>query len=245
MITHTIPTEFGHPVSAVVVAAGSGTRMGGISKPEIKLHGKPLLLHVLDAFFRAEVSEIIVVCGSNRSRLEALAPENPPVPVRFCAGGAVRSESVFRGVCAASRSSDYICVHDCARPFVTPELIDETIREAIRTGAASACSPVTDTVKYVDEERHVIYTPVRKHLIAMQTPQVFRKDQYRAAYAIALRKKADYTDETAMLEAAGVKVAYVRGPASNIKLTTKEDLLLARAIVLLREKENRTKGEQP
>ncbi len=224
--------ENGFPVSAVVVAAGSGTRMGGVSKPELTLGGKPLLAWVLEAFGRTEVSEIVVVCGTNRARLEEIAKRVPVrQPVGFCDGGKTRTESVWNGVNACDARSKLLCVHDCARPFVTPELISAVIDEARKTGAASACAPVTDTVKYVDEAHNAVFTPAREYLLALQTPQVFRRDFYEVAYALALKKGGRFTDETALLEAADVRVSYVRTETQNMKLTTRGDLLLARALL--------------
>lgn len=231
-------------VSAVIVAAGSGTRMGGISKPEIRLDGVSLFARVLRAFDASSVREIVVVCGENRPRLEKIASDvHPSKPVRFCAGGKTRTASVFNGVNACAEENLLICVHDCARPFVTPEIIDTVIAEARQSGAATACCPVTDTIKYVDTEHHAVYTPAREHLVALQTPQVFRRDFYQVAYAVAGKsgKGASYTDETAMLEAAGVPVSYVQTDARNIKLTTREDLTLARAILAV-EKAQKKEG---
>ena len=231
-------------VSAIIVAAGSGTRMGGVSKPELTLGGKALLSYVTEAFLQSSVDELIIVCGTNRPRLEALAPKNAPKPIRFCDGGSTRTLSVFAGVNAADKRADYCCVHDCARPFVTKEIIEAVVEEAKKTGASTACTPVTDTIKYVDEAHSLLYTPERKHLLALQTPQVFRKSLYLAAYALASKAGSAFTDETAMLEQAGFRVSYVQCPASNRKLTTKEDLLLARALVLLREKEEKEKANE-
>lgn len=231
-------------VSGVIVAAGSGTRMGGISKPEIQLDGKTLFQRVLQAFDGSCVGEIVVVCGANRPRLEQIAlAVQPSKPVRFCAGGKVRTESVFYGVNACAGENLLICVHDCARPFVTPEIIDAVVAEARKSGAATACCPVTDTVKFVDTEHHAVYTPAREHLLALQTPQVFRRDFYQVAYAVANKsgKGASYTDETSMLEAAGASVSYVQTDASNIKLTTREDLTLARAILAVQKAQKREK----
>ena len=225
-------------VCAVIVAAGNGTRMGGISKPEIRLDGKTLFAWVLTAFLDSCVQEIVVVCGKNRERLEAIAAGlHPQKPIRFCTGGKERSASVYNGVQQASKGCSFLCVHDCARPFVTAELIDSVIQEAIPTGAATACTAVTDTVKYVDEEHRNIYTPKREHLLAIQTPQVFRRDFYEVAYALAMKSGETYTDESALLEAAGAKVAYVKTDARNIKLTTKADILLARAQLLIEKQE--------
>lgn len=223
-------------VSGVIVAAGNGTRMGGISKPEILLDGISLFARVLRAFEGSSVREIVVVCGQNRPRLEQIVSDmRPSKPVRFCAGGKTRTESVFNGVNACAKGNLLICVHDCARPFVTPEIIEAVIEGARKSGAATACCPVTDTVKYVDEEHHAVYTPAREHLVALQTPQVFRRDFYEVAYAVASKTGASYTDETAMLEAAGASVSYVQTDAGNIKLTTREDLTLARAILAVKK----------
>lgn len=223
--------------SAVIVAAGRGTRMGTISKPEVKLNGKPILNWVIDAFLQSNVQEIIVVCGANRPNLEKLIPQQTNIPIRLCNGGDTRSESVFNGVNATSKSCVFACVHDCARPFITPEIIENVLSDAYETGAATACTPTTDTVKYVDKDHNTIYTPNRDYLLSMQTPQAFRKDQYQIAYALARKKDARFTDETALLEYAGIPVSYTICPSSNIKLTTKEDILLARAILLLQKKE--------
>lgn len=227
------------PFSAVVVAAGRGSRMGGISKPEIKIGGKTLLNWVLDAFLASDAEEIVVVCGSNREDLEKWIPAQSRIPIRLCGGGKTRAESVWNGISAASGGSRLICVHDCARPFVTPEIIASVLDAARKSGAATACCPVTDTVKYVDPVHHTVFTPDRDCLLAVQTPQIFRRDWYLTAYAKALaemKKGGHFTDETSMLEHAGAAVTYVPCPASNIKLTTKDDILTARAVHLLRKK---------
>ncbi len=221
-------------VCGIIVAAGSGTRMGGVSKPEIKLNGKTLFERVLEAFLASPVDEIVVVGGENLPRLRLLAGHySPAVPLRFCEGGKTRSESVFAGVCQASPGVSYACVHDCARPFVTSEIISAVIEGAKKTGAATACSPVTDTIKFVDTEHKTVYTPKRDHLLAIQTPQVFKKESYTVAYALAVKQGGVFTDETSMLEAAGATVEYVQTDPRNIKLTTKEDILLARAMLLV------------
>ena len=221
-------------VCGIIVAAGSGTRMGGVSKPEIKLDGKTLFVRVLEAFMASRVDEIVVVGGENLPRLRLLAEQvQGSIPVRFCTGGKTRSESVFRGVCEISPKVKFACVHDCARPFVTAEIINTVIEGASKTGVATACCPVTDTVKYVDTQHHSIYTPKRDYLLAVQTPQVFAKTAFTAAYAMACKNGGSFTDETSMLESAGAKVEYVHTDPRNIKLTTKEDILLAKAMLLV------------
>lgn len=234
-------------VSGVIVAAGSGARMGGLSKPEILLDGVTLFERVLRAFDGSSVQEIVVVCGENRPRLEKITENvQPSKPVRFCAGGKTRNASVYNGVDAGKGKHQLVCVHDCARPFVTSELIDAVIAGARESGVATACCPVTDTIKYVDTEHHAVYTPARDHLVALQTPQVFRRDFYEVAYAAAVKsgKLASYTDETSMLEAAGATVSYVQTEANNMKITLREDLTLARAIVAVQKAQELKKQKE-
>ena len=226
-------------VSAVIVAAGSGKRMGGVSKPLIKLGKKTLFEYVLEAFEASCVSEVAVVCSAqNEDALKEIA-QNAAVskPVFFVRGGDTRAESVFHGVRACG-SNGYVCVHDCARPFVTAEIIDSVVEGARRAGASTACAPVTDTIKFVDAERGVIYTPERKHLLSIQTPQCFKKEYYLPAYALAAADGSEFTDESALMEHAGHKVEYVACDPSNVKITTRSDLTTARAIRLIKEKYN-------
>ena len=216
-------------VRAVIVAAGSGKRMGGVSKPLIKLGKKTLFEYVLEAFCASSVDSIVVVCsGQNEEALKDIAANFGEKPISFSPGGNTRAESVFFGVKECGRC-DYVCVHDCARPFVTPEIIENVIAGAKETGASTACSPVTDTIKFVDEEHGAIYTPEREHLLSIQTPQCFRREYYLPAFALAASDKKVFTDESALMEHAGIKVNYVRCDASNIKLTTKDDLEMFKA----------------
>ncbi|MBO4277955.1 MAG: 2-C-methyl-D-erythritol 4-phosphate cytidylyltransferase [Clostridia bacterium] len=228
-------------VFAVIVAAGGGTRMGGVSKPLIKLGKKTLFEYVLQAFCDSEAEKITVVCTpGNAQALKELAAGDSK-PVEFTFGGETRADSVFNGVKKCGKCG-YAVVHDCARPFVTPEIIASVIAGAKETGVSTACTQVTDTVKYVDAENGVIYTPERKNLLAIQTPQCFAYPLYLPAYLLAKSQKHEYTDETSMLEAAGAKVKYVICDASNIKLTTKADVMTARAIRLIKEHDNNDKN---
>ena len=153
-------------------------------------------------------------------------------------GGETRNRSIYNGIKFVAEhypECEKVIIHDSARPFVTPEIIHAVIGGASETGASTACAKVTDTVKYVDPEHKAVYTPNRDHLLSIQTPQVFRKDHYEVAYALACKRGGTFTDETSMLEAAGATVAYVETDPRNIKLTTKEDIVLARAILLVRK----------
>ena len=209
--------------------------MGGISKPLIKLGKKTLFEYVLEAFMQSAVSDITVVCSEeNKNQLSELASPFTDKPVFFTLGGKTRAESVFNGVKNCGKCG-FVIVHDCARPFVTPELINSVIDAAKETGAATACAKVADTVKIVDAERNIIYTPERRHLLAIQTPQCFKYDLYLPAYLLAASQRKEFTDESALLENAGTKVSYCETEEINIKLTTKNDVNVARAIRLLKE----------
>lgn len=222
-------------VSAVIAAAGSGSRMGGVSKPEIKLLGKALFEYVLEAFDASCASEIIVVCsGDNEESLRAMA-KGCGKPVAFTRGGATRAESVANGIALAGKSSELICVHDCARPFVTAKMINETVAEAAVHGAACVCSPVTDTVKHKDPSTGFVSTPERSALFAVQTPQCFKKSLYLHAANAVGNGLADFTDETSLLEEIGVEVCYIKCTETNIKLTAPDDVPIAE--ILMKRKE--------
>ena len=224
--------------SAIIVAAGSGTRCGGLAKPLIPLYkGKTVFSYVLEAFAACgTVDEIVVVCKDS-SRFEPLLGG---VSVVFAPGGATRAASVYNGVRAADAKTKFVCIHDCA--FITPEDIRLVCEKAYETGAAAACSPMRDTVKYIEPEKKVLFTPAREHLIAVATPQVFRREVYLAACAAA-RSGPEATDETTICERIGVPVAYVPLDSNNMKLTTAYDVKLAKAVCFLAESERKERRE--
>jgi len=224
-------------VTAIIVGAGNGTRMGGVNKAMIKIGEKTAYRMVLDAFGAAEcISEIVVVCR-NEEELRAESAGFSAKPLSFTCGGATRTQSVANGVKAANKNSAFFCIHDCARPLVTPEIINTVTAAAIKSGAATACTPVTDTIKYVDSENGTVYTPNRSNLLALQTPQVFESRLYTVAAAMAVKDGFSATDDTAIAEHAGFKVEYVQTDKSNLKLTCAEDVYTARYIELKRRKE--------
>lgn len=219
---------------AVIAAAGSGNRMGGISKPNIKILGKTLFEYVLEAFDCSCVSEIVVVCSEdNEASLRALAG-NIAKPITFTRGGATRAESVANGISCASKECEIICTHDCARPFVTAKMIDETVKEAIFHGAACVCSAVTDTVKHKDPLTGFVSTPERANLFAVQTPQCFKKSLYLHARN-ALCDISTFTDETSVLEEIGVAVSYIKFDGVNMKLTSPDDIPIAELLMKRKE----------
>ncbi|MBO7162030.1 MAG: 2-C-methyl-D-erythritol 4-phosphate cytidylyltransferase [Clostridia bacterium] len=227
-------------VTAVIVAAGTGQRMGGVEKPLIKLGKNTVFSMVLDAFEKSEtVTDIVVVCRDN-ARLLPISSHYTAKEIRFAPGGKTRTESVLNGVLMAG-NTDIVCIHDCARPFITAENIDAVVNAVYETGASCACKSVSDTIKYTDENGAAQYTPQRDRLIAVQTPQVFRKDIYLVASAMGKKNKLSATDDTTLAEAAGFKVKYINIGDNNDKLTTAEDIRRAKARIFLAEREKEGK----
>lgn len=223
-------------VSAIIVGAGNGTRMGGKNKALIKIGEKTAFRMVVEAFdTSATVDEMVVVCRDEAEMAREV--EGIGKPLRFVLGGRSRAESVSNGVKAAKKGSAFYCIHDCARPLVTPQIIDAVVTAAMEKGAATACGPVNDTVKYVDRENGTVYTPDRSRLVAVQTPQVFESKLYLISTALAARDGVTATDDTTLAEHAGFTVQYVESETPNFKLTRNEDVYLARLLVKLSEKE--------
>ena len=164
-------------VTAIIVAAGSSTRMGKtVSKQLIKLNGSETILHTLRAFDKAaSISETVVVCReSDISRIKSLAEENGIRKITaFVCGGNTRQQSVANGINAISFDTDYVAIHDGARPLVLPEDIDLTVKNAVRYGSSALGVFVKDTIKIVDENGFIESTPDRSRLVAIATPQIF------------------------------------------------------------------------
>lgn len=216
---------------AVIAAAGSGRRMGGVSKPNITLLGKTLFEYVLDAFEASSVDEVVIVCSEDNEISLREAAIGFKKPISFVRGGATRAESVKNGISASSKGIELICVHDCARPFITSEIIDQTLSAAWKQGASCVCSPVTDTVKYKDPATGFVSTPDRSNMFAVQTPQCFKKSLYLYALNAVGNAFADFTDETSLLEEIGVEVEYIKRLECNMKLTSADDVPIAEILM--------------
>ncbi len=226
----------GERCAAVIVAAGSATRMDGIDKILTPLGGEPLLLRAMEPFQASSmVDEIVVVAREDRmAEIGALCSKNGMDKVkRVVKGGDSRTDSVWAGVRAVSGSAGYIAVHDGARPFVTREIVEKTIRTAISRSAAAPAVPVKDTIKYA-EDGVVTETPDRSRLFAVQTPQVFASPLIRAGLQKAVEEKVPLTDDCAAVERLGCPVALTEGSEENIKITTRADLILGEAILAAR-----------
>ena len=209
--------------------------MGGVSKPLIKLGSKTLLERVVETFSKCSCIDELVIVTKDKDTFAPIVKTDKPLT--FADGGKTRTESVTNGVMAAKRA-DIVCIHDCARPFITVEDIEKLVEEAKKTGASCACTKVTDTIKYISEEEKCFYTPKRDNLKAVQTPQVFKKDIFIVSRAKAEKDGYTSTDDTSVAEHAGFVVSYVECSPLNIKLTTPEDVKIAKAINFLEEKGN-------
>lgn len=216
---------------AVLLAAGNSTRMGGgRSKVLEELGGRPALCRSLEVLDRCPlIGEICLVCRE-QDRADMLPlTSGLNTPVRVVPGGAQRQDSVEQGVEALTGPWEYVAIHDGARPLVTEEVLAAVCRDAMAHGAATAAVPSKDTCKLADGAGFVAATPARDRLWAVQTPQAFSLTLYREALEKARAAGQSYTDDCQLIEAAGGSVKLTMGDYRNIKLTTPEDLLAARA----------------
>lgn len=220
--------------SAVVVAAGSSTRMG-MDKLMLPLDDIPVIVHTLRAVQAApSVGEIVLV-----AREDLLVPMSQLCQdyaiskvTKVVRGGDSRTQSVRLGTLEVSRDAQVIAIHDGARPFVSVEVIEQAVTQAMDTGAAAPAVPVKDTIK-VAHDGLVESTPDRGSLFAVQTPQVFEASLIKATLQKALDDGAELTDDCAAVERLGMRVVLTRGDERNIKLTTPEDLAVAQAMLEL------------
>jgi 2-C-methyl-D-erythritol 4-phosphate cytidylyltransferase len=219
----------------VIVAAGKSARMGtGADKAFVSLGTKPVLAYSLQAFEKcADIHGVMLVVRKDRvEAARGLAQMFGCFKVkRVVAGGATRQMSVAIGLSNLGEDVKIVSVHDGARPCVTPDLISETIRSAQRCGSGVAGVKITDTVKYVEKGLLVARTLDRDRLWAAQTPQTFRFDLLRKAYAEVKRRRATITDEASALELISEDVHLVPAPVSNIKITFPDDLVLAASLM--------------
>ncbi len=218
-------------ISAIVLAAGEGRRMGSKTpKALLPLGGRPLLLHSIAVFAQAKgVSEVILVLPAGRVAAvwRKLGPALARAGVtKVVAGGVRRQDSVLRGLAASDAESDVVLVHDSARPFVSTAMIDRVAAAAWKNGAAIPAVRTRDTIKKVGKGDRVVETPDRSVLWSAQTPQGFRRRVLALAYAGG-HGKEDATDDAQIVERAGGTVVVVEGESSNFKITSREDLNVA------------------
>lgn len=219
---------------AVIVAAGSASRMGGIDKVMAELGGEPMVVKSIRAFQKCDaIREIVVVTRPDLIvPIMSLCSSFDKVKA-VVAGGKDRPASVSAGLNTLSAKVTLAAVHDGARPLISWQVIDRTVRAANTYGAAAPGIPVKDTVKVV-QGGIVKETPERKTLYAVQTPQVFDFDLLRGALKKATQDKAEITDDCSAVERLGMSVKIVEGDERNLKITTPIDLTIAK--MLLEEK---------
>ena len=220
--------------TAVIVAAGSATRMRGVDKIMANLNGEPVIAHTIRSFEHARcIDEIVVVAREDRlEQMRQLVEEKGFTKVSaIVAGGKDRMESVQAGLNAASRETVLAAIQDGARPLVTEYMNCRTVDMALSYHAAAPAIPVKDTIKVVGEDGRVESTPDRATLRAVQTPQVFDRDLLVAAWQRAKKEKLQYTDDCSAMEGLGVHVYLTEGSEENLKITTPLDLKIAELIM--------------
>lgn len=226
-----LPTQY---CGAVIVAAGSASRMGGIDKVMAPLGGEPMILRTVRAFEDCEaVKEIVIVTREDLMGPIAELCSGFTKIRSVVQGGSSRQESVKLGLLAFSKEVRLAAVHDGARPLVSGELIDKVIRAAHSYGAAAPAIPVKDTIK-VFEGGFIAATPDRSTLRAVQTPQVMDRDLLLGALEKAEQEGTALTDDCSAVEHIGMRVRLVEGEERNLKITTPLDLKIAE--LLLEEK---------
>jgi 2-C-methyl-D-erythritol 4-phosphate cytidylyltransferase len=226
-------------VATIIPAAGSGKRMGGIKKPYLDLAGRPILAHTLMVFQRCSlVDRILVVAAEGDEQMclqDVITPYSIDKADQVVAGGKTRQESVFNGLQNLTSDTDMVIIHDCVRPFVTEAMIKSTLESAMEWGAATVAVPIKDTIKEADHENFVLKTLNRQRIWAIQTPQAFRYDLLLQAHLYARENHIHVTDDASLIEQSGMgKVKLVMGAYENMKLTTPDDMEIARAILELK-----------
>lgn len=221
--------------AAVIVAAGSATRMQGIDKMLVPLAGVPVALRSVRALAASDCIDSLVIVTRTEcmETLRTLCAEVSK-PVTVVAGGASRPESVLAGLAALPEGTELAAIHDGARPLVTQAVIAEAVEAAGRCGAAAPAVPVHDTIKQA-ENGLVRATPERKTLFAVQTPQVFDVKLLKTVLRAAMERGIALTDDCSAVEAAGKPVVLTQGCEENLKITTPVDLTLAEAILKRRK----------
>ena len=224
--------------AALVAAAGSSSRMGGINKLLEPLDGIPVLVRTLTALERAQRVDSIVI-ATREEDLITVSQLCKTYGIAKCKkvirGGEDREHSVLLAALEAEPDTELLAVQDGARPLVSPALIDRVIEAAQRCGAAAPAIPVKDTIKTIREDEAVEETLERSRLRAVQTPQVFEASLLKAALQAALEEGAVLTDDCSAVERLGKVVYLIEGDETNLKITTPTDLVLAEALLAAEE----------
>jgi 2-C-methyl-D-erythritol 4-phosphate cytidylyltransferase len=219
-------------LSAIIVAAGSSERMG-FDKLFALVSGKPVIAHTIAAFERTDCVDEIILVGRPDGLGELGKIIGQPTKVKqIVEGGAERSDSVRAGLEHLNPNSDFVAVHDAARPMVTPEKITRVFEVCRRSGGAAALAePINDTLKRADADLAVKEPVDRNGVYAMQTPQVFARKLLEEAYRLIAKKNVSVTDEVSAVELLGRKIVLVPNHDFNFKITYPRDLPLAEFVL--------------
>lgn len=221
-------------LSAIVVAAGSSTRMDGTDKIWAPLVGRPILAHSVLAMQDVATELIVVVKQPDEVRVvQMLDGLRLRIPWRITRGGIRRRDSVRCGL-RALRAGGYVAIHDAARPLASAQLLSQTFAASLESGAAIPALPIADTVKRVQDD-HVVQTVDRQGLWAVQTPQVFLTDLLMRAYETAEAQAENITDDAMLVEGTDRRVAVIMGERWNFKVTTPGDVEMAEALMRIRQ----------
>jgi len=223
-------------VAAIVPSAGRGRRLKSrIEKPFVKLGDKSILAHTLIRLSKSKyINEIVVSVARDKidKAKREIVDKYCLRKVKLVAGGKERKDSVFNALKNISSGIDYVLIHDGIRPFITNKFITSLLKAAFRFRASILAVPVKPTLKFSQKGQFIKYTPDREYYWEAQTPQVFRRDLIEKAYRQAGKKKVKATDDSMLVEMMGVKPKIVMGSYSNIKITTEEDLALAKILIM-------------
>lgn len=215
-----------HDVSVILLAGGVGSRMkADRPKQFLELMGKPVLQHSLELFLSLSVQQVVLVLD------EAYRDDFKHYPVDFADPGVERQDSVKNGLEACSSDCALVCIHDAARPLVTPEKVLRVIEDAREHGAAVLGVPVKATVKESDDGEFVLKTLDRSRLWEIQTPQVVRPDLLSQGFKKVQDESLVVTDDASIIEQLGGKVKLTVGDYTNLKLTTPDDMIVAANIL--------------
>jgi 2-C-methyl-D-erythritol 4-phosphate cytidylyltransferase len=219
------------PIDAIIVAGGSGKRLGSeIPKAFVLLAGKPLFMHSCTQFdTHVSIKSIVLVVPEEKidAAIDIVSNSNLAKKAQVVAGGKERWQSVQNGVNACT--SEWVLVHDAARPFVSHAVIDSVLEKMAGFDAVITVTPEVDTVRHFKDDR-AMETVDRSTLVRVGTPQLFRTAMLKKAFLSAERMVPPPTDEAVLMEAMGIPVAIAWGDPLNFKITTQSDLLLAEAL---------------
>lgn len=223
--------------SAIILAAGSSTRMNGESKQFIEIDGIPAVARSVIEFDNSPcIDEIIIVAKKDEISLYDCFAQKYSIknPLKIVEGGETRQESARFGSDSVSDKAKYVAIHDAARCLITQEMIYKACHGAYLHGGAILAIKATDTIKIGDKSAFIDETPERKYTWQAQTPQVFKMNAFRAAAYIARDEKFEGTDDASLLEHIRIPVKLVEGSRENIKITEPCDIYFAEAVLRAR-----------